>query len=170
MRKVLIGFSKTKKKLGIFSWIIRKIECTDYSHTYLRFNNSRGKGLIYQASHTMVNFMGEKVFLEQSEPVKEYEILLTEEQYAEMIDFCIDRCGIPYAALENLGIGIARLCNVVGIKAHNIFGIKRSAYKCSEIVAEFLENILKVEIPEDLDMVSPKQVHAVVEKLYGSSK
>ena len=170
MRKVIIGFSKTKKKLGIFSWIIRKIECTNYSHTYLKFTNSRGKGLVYQASHTMVNFMGEKIFLEQSEPIKEYEIELTDEQYAEMIDFCIDRAGIPYAAMENLGIGIARLLEIVGIKIHNIFGIKRSAYKCSEIVAEFLENILKVDIPEDLDMVSPKQVHSVVENLYGSSK
>ena len=153
MKTIAIGFSRPKKFM-ILSWFIRKIQHTDYSHVYIKFTSDKYKrNLIYQASGLQVNFVGEQVFADHCEVVKECQLQVSDEIYHKMMTFAIDKAGYPYSLKQLFNIVIYTWTG----KAH-VLGSGRSAYVCSELAGEMLKTILNVSISEDLDIITPKDV------------
>lgn len=154
MKTIAIGFSRPKKFM-ILSWLIRKIQRTEYSHVYIKFQSDKYKrNLVYQASGLQVNFVGEEVFKDHCEIVKECSIQVSDEIYTKMMTFAIDRAGYPYSIEQLFNIVIYMITG----KART-FSDGRSGYVCSELVGEMLRTILGVLIKKDLDIVTPKDIY-----------
>ena len=159
MRKVKIGFSKSTKKLPLFSWAVRLWDGTPYSHCYTEFENRRHPELplIYQASHDMMNFMSRPVFETENEVIEEFLIEVSDEAYDHLLYKAIQIVGKPYGVKQILGIVVARLFNL----NYNPFETKADTYICSEWCAIVLEELGYV-LPKDRNLLTPKDIHKVL--------
>lgn len=159
MRKVVIGFSKSTKKLPLFSWAIRLWEGTDYSHCYTQFENRRHPELplIYQASHDMMNFMSRSVFQTENQVVEEFVIEVNDEAYDNLMYKAIQLVGKPYGVRQIFGIVLARIFDL----KVNPFETKKDTYTCSEWCAIVLKELGYV-LPKDPNLITPKDVYKVL--------
>lgn len=156
--KIIIGFSKPKKKYAIMSSLIRFFEKTPYSHTYIAFYSYKyHRWMIYQASRGMVNFMSSTVFEEQNEVIEKFSIPITEETKTELIQYAIDRMGKPYSKKTILCLFL----NYLGIKLPKLLDGEKG-YICSELVARSLKDNLDWDIKLNVDSITPKQIYEIV--------
>jgi hypothetical protein len=97
MRTIVVGFSRPKK-WNLLSWLIMKIQRTNYSHVYVKFySNSLERELIYQASGLQVNFVGSILFYNHHLAVKEFELDVSDESHINALRFAVDKAGTPYS-------------------------------------------------------------------------
>lgn len=160
MRTLTIGFSHSKG-FKPFSWAIKGWDKTPYSHVYFKFVTKSNPDipLIYQASKTMLNFMSEQVFLTQNVVCREFEIEVTDEQFAAFLRDCMLNAGKPYGIMQIVGIFIA---DVFKLKK-NPFPNSDKYFVCSEWVAKELEK-LGYKWDKPMDLVDPKDVYKVLSK------
>lgn len=151
---IYIEFTRPKGfKIG--SLLIRAIENTLYSHVRLRFMTGRDVEIIYEAAGSMVRFLGPRAQKEHEVTVvRTYLLVLTKEQYREMIHCCISLAGIKYGTLQLIGMGIARCLN----RRFNILGDKLNSLVCSELVGYILKDILKIPIKIRPELDGPKEL------------
>jgi hypothetical protein len=159
MRKLVIGFSKSTKKLPLFSWAIRLWDGTEYSHCYTQFENRRHPELplIYQASHDMMNFMSRQVFESNNAVIEEFTIEITDEAYDHLMYKAIQLVGKPYGVKQILGIAVARVLNL----KTNPFHTRQDTYTCSEWCGMVLKELGYV-LPKDPNLITPKDVYKVL--------
>lgn len=163
MIPLIIGFSKPKK-FKLFSWIIRKIQKTPFSHVYIRFYSSKyERWLVYQASATSVNFIEFKRFSDINEIIKEFEIPASETAKNNVVQKAIDLVGAPYGVKQVIGIGIVELLKDFNIHIENPLA-ENNAWVCSEVVAEVLKE-LNMDLQIDLNKVTPKDIFLFLESL-----
>jgi hypothetical protein len=161
MKKIIIGFSKPRDKIfPIFSWLIKLWDRANYSHVYIRWETSLKDKICYQASRSMVHFIGEKVFKRTIIPVYEFEFELSEEKYREMVSFCIKNAGVSYSFLQIIGIALSPIFK------KNIFSNGANAFVCSELTAVILKEKMFVTIDKHLELLTPKDIYLVCKK-YG---
>lgn len=165
MRTVSIGFSRPKSKFVPFSWAIRKVLNTPFSHVEIKFKaDSFDRVLIYQASGLAVNFMEETRFLEGHEICAEFSIEISDETYIKTVQFAIDNSGVPYGISQIFGILYVKALALFGKRVKNPFANGSSNYVCSELVAEILKEIICLDVEDDLDTISPKEVFELLKK------
>jgi len=159
---IIIGFS-THKSFNLLSWVIKKVERTDFSHVYVKiFSKSLDRYLVYQASGLAVNFCGQDTFYAHNKDVAEFAIAVTPEQKIEVLKKCVDLAGKPYGMKDLIGIGLVRLAGLIRWKIRNPFADGSKTYICSETAATILVVIgFKFE---ELDSTTPKDIY---EKLRG---
>ena len=166
MDKLIIGFSKSKKKFALYSWLIRFVEGTEFSHAYIRwYSNSLERDVIYQASGTMVNFCGRGVFDEHHQVVDEFEVELSAEVKKKVIQYAMDNAGVPYGLKPALGMGWVRFMKILGYEVPNPFRDGKKTYVCSELVADILVEVLGHDLDHDLDDVGPRILYDYAKKL-----
>ena len=156
--KVSIGFSKRNNNL--ISWMIRMIENSDYSHVYIRRNSKYGE-YIYQASGLQVNFTNIKTFLDHNEIVEEYEFELNDEQRDKLLIFCIKNCGKPYNLKDLFLMGAAIIANKLNIVI-GLTGDGDTTFKCSELGALLIEDVLNIEVSQNEDFITPKELNPYI--------
>lgn len=130
MKTITIGFSHAN---NLFSKIIMWITKSNISHTYIKLDN----GDIFQASGLMVNEMTSECFLSIETVIKEFQIQLTDEQYAWSEAFRISSLGKPYSIWEILGFGWVLLMRRFGRNVSNPFKDGTKAYVCVKLVADY---------------------------------
>lgn len=164
MYRVYVDFTSPKGKwFPIFSWLVRLFEWTRYSHVRIRWVNSVGKELIYEASGSSVKMIGS--YAVQQNPIlvnvhHTYEFELDREQYRKLISL-LDYAYVHYGAWQ-----------IVGIAAAKLFGLKKNPFPngkrtmiCSELVAHFLNNVVGIEIPsEEFDLIGPRRIKEILDK------
>lgn len=163
MRKLTIVFTKSKKKLALGSKVIRMWTGKDYSHVALRFESRIFKTpTYYQASDGLVNYMSGTQFDKKHEIVKSYEIEVEDEPYVKIREECHNEAGAPYGFMQNLGIVLADLCNLIGIKISNPFKTGRN---CSELMyVHVFKNLDSKEL--DPDLVKPHHIEELITTSY----
>jgi hypothetical protein len=160
MRKIILGFSKPKNKfLPIFSWAIRLVEWTPYSHVFVRIKSeSLSTTLIYQASGTQVNFMGLKHFEDAAHIIKEFEFDISDAHYLEMLRWAVQEAGAPYGLKAVLGIFLVKCFNL----KRNPFSDKNKTWFCSELAGKVLRDFIGVYLKEDeLEIVGPRRIFEI---------
>ena len=161
MRKLTVGFSRPSGWFKPFSWAIRLVERTRYSHVYIR---SHSKGLdvdlIYQASGAQVNFMGLALFRGQAKVISEFEAEISDEKYRQFMRWAIINAGAKYSFKQPLGILLVKMFNL----SSNPFDNGRYSWVCSELVGFVLSSFLAVEVKESLDTIGPKGIYKLCEK------
>jgi len=163
--KLIVGFSKSKKKFPIASWTIRGYQgFTEYSHTYIRLYSKSFPGdHIIHASEGKIQRMSEVQFDLRHEVVDEFEIEIPDimiyniyrNEETDLRRLFYDTIwyysGDDYSIKQNIGIVIVHLLRVFGIKASNPW---KKGWNCSEFVAV----LLKMIIPEELEHIDPNLV------------
>lgn len=166
--KIVIGFSKPKTWKP-FAWLIMAGYGIPYSHVYIKYRSDKyDRDLVYQASGTMVNFMGTAVFADHAQVVKEFDLEISDESRTKMIQFAIDNAGKPYGIWDAIGLAWVRLNELFDKKISNPFADDGKTYVCCELVAAILKECIGINVEEDLNKVTPKELYDLLTKLASS--
>ena len=161
MKTIYIGFSRPKNvTLPVFSWAIRAVYRTPYSHSYLRFTSqSLNRCLIYEAVGKGLRFIGLNLWNTHAECLKEFKLEVTDDQYTALLQYCVDNAGLEYGMVQSFGIFIGELARSVGIDVRkNLLDESANHKICSEVVAEVLIS-LGVNFSKDLNLITPKDIY-----------
>lgn len=159
MAKLTIGFSKPKSKFAVFGRAIMIYQGTPYSHCYVKYETSSEVFLIAQASKGMVNFMSVPAFELHNSIVQEFDLDVTAKQFSAVKKKSMESAGLPYSILQICGILVA---DILGLKV-NPFDTDKDTFVCSEYLGQILL-LLDYEITKDLSLLTPKDVHEIMEK------
>lgn len=166
MKQIYVGFSKSKKKFAIASWLIRVYQgFTSYSHVYIRI---RMKNLpsdkIFHASEGKIQNMSGTQFDKRHEVVEEYCITVDDGTYRKAIRELHEASGDDYGLLQNLGIVYVDLMReFFNKKVSNPF---TKGFNCSEFVREQLEIIYPITYEKtDVNSTTPKDMNIELKKL-----
>lgn len=163
-----ISFSRPKKWKP-FSALIRWIDDSEFSHVSVSWYSDRlEREIVYQASSVMVNFCEGKHFAETHEIIEQLEIEMEPETEKRVIQWAMDRAGIPYSIKQCFGILWVKIMQKIGIKVKNPFNNGRTLYICCELAAELLELEFGYKFSEDLDLLTPKSLYNIL-KSHGKS-
>jgi len=162
MREIYIEFTRPKNKLfPFFSWAIRAVEGTSYSHVRLYWTTSWKTGTVYEASGTTVKFKGDLAIKESPVDIMHsYKVELNDIQYRQLLKLCMDNAGVNYGYKQIFGI---LLVKVFGLKK-NPLSQGRKSQVCSEVVGRFLQEILNVGHSLNLDTAGPKDIQLTLEE------
>lgn len=160
-----IGFS-TKKHENAFSYVIKKVENTKYSHVYLKFySKSLDRYLVYHATGDGLYFLGFVKFSNENKIFKEYLISASEEEKTKILKWCVDNSGKEYGKLQIIGIGIVRLIkHLFGKVINNPFANGDKKQVCDETVARVLQILGYNFIEADIEREGPKWIDNFIEK------
>lgn len=155
MQQIVIGFSKSSKKLAVLSWLIRLYQKTPYSHTYLRFySETLNRTLVYEAVGSGLRFVGNWQWKKEAKEVYSFTIDVKKCNYVSMLQYCVDHAGTDYGFMQNVGVLIAR-----------IFGMKSNPFRkgknCSEVIAEILIHE-GYTFDKPFDLITPKDIFKVL--------
>jgi len=164
MERVRIGFSRPNKWKP-FSALIMAGYGTPFSHVYIRFHSGKYKrDLIYQASSTMVNFMGPEVFEAHNVVVREFDIEIPEDRMTALMQFMIDNAGKAYSMKQVAGLFWVRLNELLGRKIQNPFPCESREFVCSVLGDEIVDRFSLIPSPEDSYDMSPRDLWDWLEK------
>jgi hypothetical protein len=159
MDTIKIGFSRPKKWKP-FATLIMKGYGIPYSHVYIKiWSEKYQRNLIYQASHTMVNFMGTELFDRENEIVREFPVEISAQSRTDLMQFAIDNAGIPYGVKNAFGLAVQRLAQLCGFKIKNPFSDGSKSFVCCEIAGYVLESFANVDLPQDLNEITLEQIY-----------
>jgi hypothetical protein len=157
-RKIQIGFSYS---CNMVSKAIRVIENTSFSHIFLSFHSeSLNRTLIYHASGHNVHFTNINRFLEKSVIVDLFEIEVTPEQYKQIMQFCVDNAGVPYGAIQLVGMSLMRLFGKV--MKSNPFADGSATQVCSELIGRLMFELGYGVDLDKLEILGPKYLFQVL--------
>lgn len=165
MKKIIIGFSKSKKILPIGSWLIRLYQWTKFSHVYIRIPmEAYPSDLIVHASEGLVQHMSKTVFDKKHEIVNEFSLTVSDEKWDQVDKNLLHEiAGEKYSIMQNLGIFLVHILRLIGIRATNPW---KSGWNCSEYVARVISMVLITELDQIRpNLVTPKDVFIILNKL-----
>lgn len=164
---ITVGFS-TPKGFHLIAWLIRKVEHTKFSHVYFKFWDAEAQtNVIYQASGTKVNAIGEARFDDIEIIVDEFDVACDVDQFAKLKARVIAKLGIPYGWKQLLGIGWVRFCAALGVRTRNPLADGGHTYICAEFVEEDLKDLFQIDPGLPLDQVSPNDIYDALMKACG---
>jgi len=161
MKNIFIGFSRPNKfKIG--SFLIRIIECVDYSHVFLMIDYE-----IHQQSIPGINVVGVSEFMEHNYIIDCDIICVTDDQHKEIVKFCNECMNyrIPYGRVQIIGMGFVRIINqLFKTRFKNPFADGMKTMVCSEFVGRVL-SIIGIDIPQDqLEIEGPKYLRKFIKE------
>lgn len=156
MKKITIGFSKSKKKIAIGSLLIRWYMQTPYSHVYFKFDaKSFDRILVYEAVGAGVRFIGLNKWQSDHEEVASFELDISDESYKKIMQYCIDNAGTEYGFWQNIGILIANICK----SSKNPI---TDGENCSEVIGEVLA-LEGYKIHKDFNLLTPEDIFLILD-------
>lgn len=164
MKTIIIGFSRAKSPYKLFSRAIQWAQSTPFSHVYTRFSwPAAGADLIYQASHTSVNFESYEHFKTHALTVAEFTFNVQDENWHKVASFMLSELDKPYSIAEIIGLFIRIIGFKLGLQVPNPFVNGPAAYVCSELGADILK-ILKPESNLESEQIGPKELYEALNK------
>jgi hypothetical protein len=158
MDSIIVGFSKPNTWKP-FSWLIMTGYDTPFDHVYIRWHSDKlNRDIIYQASGTMVNFMGQQ-FFDNNIIIDEFPVPITSAKKLSMIQFAMDNSGKPYGIKECFGLAWVRICQMFGKTVSNPFTADGSTYVCSELVGYILDTYDGMDINTNIANITPLMVY-----------
>lgn len=169
---IVFGFSRAKSNLNFGSWIIRKVQGTSYSHTYVKWHDQMtDKWVIYQATGKGgVGYVTEENFARHSIIIKEFACANDPFEFSNAMKYCQNNSGQDYGFFQLVGILYAKTVKWIGGRVDNPFP---QGQVCCETVAVLLMDHFGVQMDHaDMDVIDVKYVHdklesAVDNKLQG---
>jgi len=153
--RIYIGFSKSRKKFPIGSWLIRAYLNTPYSHCYIRIPNINKSDTIFHASEGIVYRMSGTQFDKKHVTTHEFEIDLPVETYTAMGHIAHELSGADYGLLQNVGIVLVKLLRKINIEINNPF---KKGWNCSELLCHMMKQFDSNFNDLDVNTVTPKEL------------
>ena|SRR5271165_1256828 len=158
MDSIVIGFSRPKAFFEPFSWLIRLITWSKFSHAYIRYHNPyANRWIIFQASGLKVNIVGQALFNSQQIICQEFEIPVTTPTKLSTVQFAIDNIGKPYGLKQVAGFAWVLFMRVFRKKVKNPF-YSNSSFFCSELAGDVWNEIVQPTDDIDPATFSPKDM------------
>lgn len=162
---ITIGFSTPRKKWLLLAWLIRTTSKTKFSHTYIRIHSRTiARSLIYHAAGSEIHFSNFNNFVHKNEIVNEFQIPVSEMEYAEVLQHLYDNLEIPYGRKQLVGNALVEIVKSwFSLNIPNPWRDGKKTQTCLELTA----NVLKLlgwhsdENVEDQDM---RWIYAEVER------
>lgn len=152
---VIVGFSKPKSWKP-FAWAIQRYQNTEYSHVYFKIYLSKmDKWIILESAGLETRILTESNWLQHSEIIEEYIIESSKLQRIDLFEECLNNMGKSYGITQIAGILISNLLKL----KHNLISTGSDYQICSEFVGRLLQDIYKVKMPKDLDLLTPKDIN-----------
>jgi len=136
MKNITVGFSYHPG--SPLSWLIRVITKSKVSHVFAVVVVA-GDPLVYQASGLNVNYTALPVFLEKNKVVEQYNIEISEEQYAKARKIRVSQVGKPYSLMQLVGFLWVLGMRKFGRKVRNPLSDGKQSYVCVEIIADMID-------------------------------
>ena len=160
MGQIIVGFSKPKGGFQPFSWLIRLVTWSPISHAYIKYYNSYAdRWVIFQASGSKVNVVGETLFNNIENIYSEFSIPVSASTKQKVIQGSIDKLGAPYGIKQIIGFGWVLLMRLLRRKVKNPF-YSTSSFFCSELTSDELEEMGLNGL--DASAVSPWDVYKFI--------
>ena len=164
-RTITISFTKPRGKFQAFSWLIRGLWGTKYSHVSIAFNSIKyNRRIYYHASGLGLNFTSESLFKSANEVVYSKELLIPEDIYHQLLIKSMDLAGTKYGLLQAIGVGLSYLASKLNLPRVNPFADGRSKWICSEWAAYAL-SLAYPDFKPDLETISPLEIYNFVKNL-----
>lgn len=157
MKTIIIGFSK-HRGFAIGSWLIRLVLQRPFSHTYFKYKEPEYQdGTVFHAVGKGLIYISETSFLEHNEPVSEFNLSISDDSFAGLMQECHKIAGRDYGYLQNIGIALIRWANKIG------FNIKHNplndGINCSEWAADVIEEVYGKWTDKDPNLIAPDDVY-----------
>lgn len=165
MKEFIVGFSKSKKKLPIASWLIRVYQgLSTFSHTYTKVRpRIFSTADIIHASEGKVLRMSQTQFDKRHETVKEFRFMIEDELYYDIMDEMHEASGDDYSVLQNVGIIYVDIMRLLGKRVANPF---QTGWNCSEFVLLFLNKTHPTKFDHlDPQTVTPVELYKILKTL-----
>jgi hypothetical protein len=154
---IIVGFSKPNGWFEPFSWLIRLVTWSAFSHAYIRYYDAyAGRWVIYQASGLKVNFMGQTMFDSAEDIYAEFEVSILDATKQGVVQKAIDKVGSPYGIGQIVGFGWVLFMRLFGKTVANPL-YSPSSFVCSELVSDILIEINAGNL--DPSTMTPKDVY-----------
>lgn len=178
MKKIVVGFSKSKKKFPIGSWIIQLYQNTKFSHTYIRLLTKPKfpSDKILHASEGLVQNMSGTMFDKKHKIINEFEIMvpdvivkdaITKDDlplYQVLINILHETAGDDYSFMQNVGILYVDLMRWLFKK--RVKNPWSKGWNCSEFVALILKQIYPKQFKTlDINTITPKELHDILTRM-----
>jgi hypothetical protein len=150
MKKVAIGFSCPQTwKIGAeaLKWYMD----TEYSHAYIRYQDSHNRDIVFQAAHGTVHPILFENFTKENKVIKEFIVEFTDEEYEKLRNYCYEKMGEKYAYLDLIVIFAHDCFKKIGIN----FNDNVSGYICSELAASVLVDIKCYNFDKSINLIRP---------------
>lgn len=159
MSQIIVGFSRPNGGFQPFSWLIRLVTRSKFSHAYVKFYSQQwDRWIVYQASGLKVNFVGEPKFDAVEDIVAEFGVPVSDEAKLATVRFAVDHCGDPYSLGQAFGMLFVLGARILGKKIKNPFR-SSSSFVCSELVATILDEFTDEKDDVDPSTMSPQDVY-----------
>lgn len=146
MSSVIFGFSKPVN-FNLLSAAIEAVEKRPFSHCYVRFKEPVSqKDVVFQASGLVVNMCLFETFRTEHIPVEEFELPVTDSEFAALWNEVLSELGVSYSVLQLIYILINKL---VRTKTGDAPG-----EICSKLAAQ-VSTILGLPVSGDLSYETP---------------
>jgi hypothetical protein len=157
MKTITIGFSTSINHIfPIYSWLIKLIYNTRYSHTYMKFHSdSLNRDIIYESVGVGVRFVGFKYWQKHSKVIREFDLQISDEQYRNLMVHCVDQAGIKYGRLQVVGILISK---ILGLRV-NPFRNGDSEKVCSEEMGKVVSMTTGYIFEKGWDLLTPPDIY-----------
>ncbi len=177
MKKIVVGFSRSKKSFPVFSWLIRLYQWTKFSHTYIRLSfGVLPSDNIIHASEGVVQNMSETIFNKKHEVTDEFEVYIPDiivkdritkdnlPLYRVLYNILHETSGDDYSIMQNVGIVYVDIMRYVFKK--EVKNPWTAGWNCSEFVAIILRTVYPSQFKElDVETITPKQVYQILKEL-----
>lgn len=171
MDSFIIGFSASELKWPIVSWLIRLIQGTKFSHSYLKlYLEKYGRWIIIDATSKGVRFRNVTEFYTENREREAYLIYTSEEKIDALFDWGLNRLGEHYSYKEVFGNLIQAIFKFFGKKIKNPFGQGGKVLRCNELVLLALKEVFEIEIGLDIDSADLNDLKAILMKMEGVKK
>lgn len=171
MKTIVIGFSRSTKKIPLGSWAIMLWQGgTPYSHCYIKLltKDRFPSNKILHAAEGQVSNYSETAFLKRNKVIKEFILDIPKSTYVDLVrNVFHELSGEPYSTMQNVGIVYVQLMKLIGKKVKNPW---KNGWNCSEYVLKVLNFIYPEEAKKyDLNTVTPKDIYCILNKCINNS-
>lgn len=156
MLDIKILFLRPKSKFPIFSWVIRLVQKTEYSHIGILLEEET----ILDATIAGVEFTDFRKYRKKYEIVKKMPIKNSLVYSNQVYEWAWPYKDAEYSILQNIGLGLRYLKLIKS----NPFGSNDRKIVCSELAALFMNKFSGLTI-EDSDNYDLVRIYEIVEEL-----
>lgn len=158
-KELEIVFTKSKKLLPIFSWLVMLWTRKSYSHVARAIEIQNWGKRYFQASEGRVNYEYQDFFLKKHEIVKTYKLKIPKELDRKIKHECYKQAGNKYATMQNLGIILVDIAAWFTIKIKNPF---KSGKNCSELIYTEVLKELYPDLNFNKDTIKPHHIERIL--------
>lgn len=160
MNVICIIFTKSKKKLPLFSWAVMLWTWKSYSHVALQVELSYlDKSMYFQSNEGKVNYEYEDHFLKEHQIVKRYKVQIDDKAAKDLKIRRLKLAGANYGIWQNLGIVIVDLLKLIGIKTNNPW---KKGINCSELIYSTVLKVLYPELDYNPETIKPHHIEEIL--------